>query len=529
MTDAPAAPPSAAVGPAELPLAEVVGSLSLATDLAAGLGPETAVRTCFLATGIGRELGLAGEELRDVYYTALLRFIGCTAFAAESARYGAGDDQAFLRAFTPVDTGKPIAVLRAIVGRVGAGAPAGQRARAVARTLLDPEGPRKLASAHCALAVELGGRLGMSAAVVAALGQIYERFDGKGAPAGLRGARLAPAARIMHVAWRAEVHRAIEGAGTVAAVIADRAGGELDPEIASAFLRRAGELLSVAGAPSAWEAFLAAEPAPRRRVASADLPALARAFAHYVDVKSPFTLGHSVGVAELCTRAAARAGLPEGERAALEIAALLHDIGRVSVPNGIWDKPGALTPLEWERVRQHSYHGERILARTPLLAPYAALAGAAHERADGSGYHRGRSGAAPSRAAAMLAAADVLHALGEPRPHRAALSPDAAGALLAAEVRAGRLERDAVAAVLGAAGQPAPPLPGARPAGLSEREVEVLCLLARGQSNKEMAARLGISPRTVQTHLEHVFEKIGVRTRAAAAVFAVEQRLTGRT
>jgi putative nucleotidyltransferase with HDIG domain len=281
-------------------------------------------------------------------------------------------------------------------------------------------------------------------------------------------------------------------------------------------------LLAASSAPSVWEPFLAAEPAPFVRIDAARVAHVAEAFAHFVDIKSPFTLGHSTGVARLAYAAAREAGVADAER--VRIAALLHDLGRVSVPNGIWDKPGKLNPAEWERVRMHAYQSERILSQTPLLAPYAQLAGHHHERLDASGYHRGI--AQLGREACLLAAADAYHALTEERAYRPAYDRERAAKLLSDEARSGRYARDAVEAVLAASGHGARArVRGGWPAQLSEREVEVLCLLARGLSNKEIAARLFISAKTVQHHVAHIFEKTGVSTRAAAAVYAVENDL----
>jgi HD-GYP domain-containing protein (c-di-GMP phosphodiesterase class II) len=507
-------------------LADLVGALSLATDLAAGLASETALRTCLLAVQLGRALGVQGEALRDIYYTGLLRFIGCTAFAHETAGRLGGDDMGALRALTPADTGSPVSVLVTAVKRVGVGAPPLRRAAAVARVASDPSFGRQIATAHCELAVALAGRLGMGEPVVASLGQIYERYDGKGAPGGLRGTEIALPARMMHVAFRAEAHRGLFGNAEAVAVVRERRGRELDPEIAGAFVRHAAELLAQVGAPSVWEPFLAAEPAPFVRVSPERVGAIAAAFAHYVDVKSPYTLGHSTGVARLAAQAGAEAGLPDSECEILRLAGLLHDLGRISVPNGIWDKPGPLGPIEWERVRHHAYQSERILSQSPLLAPFAQLAGRHHERGDGSGYHRGLTTAALSRPARLLAAADAYHALTEARPHRPAHAAAAAARLLAAAAEAGRFDRPVVEAVLAAAGQRgAVRVRGARPAALSEREVEVLCLLARGLSNKAIAERLVLSPRTVKNHIAHIYEKTGISTRAAAAVFAVDNDL----
>lgn len=511
-------------------LAELIGSLSLATDLAAGLGYETAVRTCLIGTGVGREVGVRGDDLRDIYYTALLRFIGCTAYAHEAAwRYGAGDDQALLRALSPVDIAKPADVLKYAVRGLAPDAGPLRRAGAVARVMSDPKGPKKLATAHCDLATKLAARLGMSGRVIASLGQMYERFDGKGNPLGLTAAQLELPARVLHVAWRAEAQRSLEGEAAALEAVRARSGTELDPDIGAAFLRIAPDLLAQVAEPSAWDLFLDAEPRPWRCIPAEATADVARAFAHYVDIKSPYTLGHSTGVARLAQAAGKQAGLAHDECTNLGVAALLHDLGRVSVPNGIWDKPGKLNPAEWERVRLHPYQTERILARSPLFEPVARIAGHHHERADGSGYHRGLPGSTLARPARMLAAADAYQAMTEERAYRPALSPDQAAQTLAAEARAGRLEREAVGHVLTAAGQRAAArVRGEWPAALSEREVEVLCLLARGLSNKQIAERLMISPHTAQHHVEHILRKTGVSTRAAAAVFAVEHDLLNK-
>lgn len=502
-------------------LAELVGSLSLATDLAAGFGLETALRTCVIAVELGRSTGVSGASLRDVYYTGLLRFIGCTAYSHEQAWYGGGDDMDFSSALAPVDVADAGQVLTTIVRRVGRNAGTLRRARAVLRTLGDPRGPAKFAAAHCDLAVRLAPRLGMSSAVVEALGQIYERWDGKGHPSHLAGEQISLPARLMQIAFCAELHRNLSGPSGAIDVVAHRAGDALDPALAAAFVRNARELFGVHAAPSVWDAFLAAEPLPCARIEPARLSAIAEAFAHFVDIKSPFTLGHSSGVARLAHAAAGALGLADPER--VRVAALLHDLGRVSVPNGIWDKPGKLNAAEWERVRLHAYHSERILTQSPLFAGYAAIAGQHHERVDGSGYHRGATRLA--RETSVVAAADAYHALTEERAHRPAYEPARAAALLLEETQAGRHPRDVVDAVLAVAGHASARPRGAAPGELSEREVEVLCLVARGLTNKQIAQRLAISPKTVQHHVAHIFEKTAVSTRAAAAVFAVEHDL----
>ncbi len=192
--------------------------------------------------------------------------------------------------------------------------------------------------------------------------------------------------------------------------------------------------------------------------------------------------------------------------------------------NAIWDKRGPLAAGEWERVRLEPYVTERMLRQSDALAPLAAIAVQHRERLDGSGYPRALSGAAISQPARILGAADAYQAMREPRPHRAPRSAEEAAAELRAEVKAGRLDGDAAEAVLGAAGHRVSRRREG-PAGLTQREVEVLRLLARGLSNKEIAQRLVISPKTVGNHVEHIYAKIGASTRAAAGLFAMRHGL----
>jgi HD-GYP domain-containing protein (c-di-GMP phosphodiesterase class II) len=198
-------------------------------------------------------------------------------------------------------------------------------------------------------------------------------------------------------------------------------------------------------------------------------------------------------------------------------------MGRVSVPVRIWQKPGQLTADEWERVRLHPYQSERILAPSPFLAALAPVAGTHHERLDGSGYHRGTSAVSLSLPARLLAVADTYHAMTEPRPHRRPLLPEQVAAAIREEVRAGRLDADAAAAVLEVAGQSVRRIE--RPAGLTEREAEVIGLLARGLQTKQVARVLGISAKTADHHIQNAYRKIGVSSRAAATLFAMQHGL----
>jgi HD-GYP domain-containing protein (c-di-GMP phosphodiesterase class II)/DNA-binding CsgD family transcriptional regulator len=514
------------MGNAPFRLAELVGGLALASDLANAFPPEKVLRTVILAVEVGRRAGYDDATLRDAYYVSILRFLGCTGFAHEEAHiYGAGDDSVTRNVMAMADAADPVGTLRAIATGLGRGSSPAARVRAVAHMLLDREVVAKHARAQCDVSLRIAELLGMGDAVRSSLAQVCERFDGKGAPSCISGEGIGPSARLLHVADIAEIAHHRFGEEGARLEIQKRAGRHLDPRLADVFLRHGRELFDALEGASVWERFLAAEAEPVVMADEARADDVAAAFAHFVDLKSVHTLGHSLGVADLAAQGARAAGMPEQAVRELRRAALLHDLGRISVPNGIWDKAGRLGVAEWERVRLHAYYTERIVLRAPAWRPLARIASAAHERLDASGYHRGVPSALLQRPERFLAAADVLHALGEPRPHRPALPLDRAMATLREEAEAGRLDRDAVEAILAGTGSRAPRAPRVWPRGLSDREVEVLRLVARGKSNREIGDLLGISPRTVQNHVAHIYDKIGVYSRAGAALFVTEQAL----
>jgi HD-GYP domain-containing protein (c-di-GMP phosphodiesterase class II) len=514
------------MGATQVRLAELLGGMSLACDVADGFPLEKVLRTVVLAVELGRRHGLADDLLRDVYYTSLLRYAGCTAFAHEEAHlYGAGDDIATRNVMSMADANDPLGVVKSVVLGVGREAALLPRARAVARLLGDGVAVRNHAHSQCEVSIRMATLVGVSAGVTRALADICERYDGKGMPHGRAGDALALAMRVSQVADITEIAHHRTGREGALQVLRRRSGGQLDPAIARTFLAEAPALFEAIEGQSVWDRYLDIEPRPHAAASGQRLDDVAGAFALFADLKSGYTLGHSPAVAELCARAAQAVNLPESERALLRRAALLHDLGRVGAPNRIWDKPGPLSPPEWERVRLHTYWTERILSQSEALRATAGLAAAAHERLTGQGYHRGLPAPALARAARILAAADAYHAMREPRPHRPALGAPAAEKALAAEVAAGTLDRAAVRAVLEAAGARPSSRAGSWPRGLSDREVEVLRLLARGRSNKEIGAALDISPRTAQHHVIHIYRKIEVSSRAAAALFATEQGL----
>ncbi|MGP4089895.1 HD domain-containing phosphohydrolase [Streptomyces sp. KR55] len=508
----------------QLRLMDLLAALPVATDLGMGRPPETAIRSCLLATGLARALDLPDGQVRGVHLASLLRHLGCTATAAVEARLYGGDELASRSAAEPADFGD---VREALALTLGTGRGAGvHRPRLLTRAVVgNLRHGKEIFQSICEAASLLAGRLGLDQEVRDCLYQQFERWDGKGLPQGLAKDEIVLPARISEVANQALLFHRKGGPEAAMAMLERRAGGWFDPSVVDVFERRGSALLREIDAVDPWEAVLQAEPPPVRYISGGELDQVARGFADMVDLKATYLLGHSAGVAELAEGAARSLGLAEREVEDLRRAALLHDLGRVGVPSGIWDKPGPVTRTEREQIRLHPYHTERILACSHVLESLGRIAGLHHERLDGSGYHHGLSAAGIPVTARILAAADTFQAATQDRPHRPARSPARAADLLAEEAAAGRLDPDCVRAVVEAAGQAPSQVRPSRPAGLTDREVDVLRLLARGLSNKEIASGLVISRRTAEHHVQHIYGKIGNSTRAAAALFAMEHDL----
>jgi HD-GYP domain-containing protein (c-di-GMP phosphodiesterase class II) len=514
---------SVAATGSEVRLAEVVATLSLATDLGYGQPMEHVLRSCLIALRLGEQLGLDASERAVVYYVGLLACVGCYADAHEQARWF-GDDIALKAAIYGVDlAGLPM--MSFMMRRVGSGeAPHHRAARRIAFMAGGRREVEGMFVTHCVLTGRLAESLGLGPKVQEGLRHAYERWDGKGEPDGRVGDDVAISSRLMRLARAAEVFHRAGGPSAAIEVARDRRGSEFDPSLVDLFVESAPKLLEDVASTDGWETVIGAEPELAIVLSDAEFESALESIADYVDLKSPFTLGHSRGVADLAESAARRQGMSDADVGLLRRAGLVHDLGRLGVSNTIWDKPGPLTASEWERVRLHPYLTERMLAASQALGPLATLAARHHERLDGSGYARGLSGTALSPGARILAAADVYHAATEPRPYRPAHPPEDAASEVRAEVSAGRLDGDTVEAVLGAAGHQERRR-RERPAGLTAREVEVLRLLARGVSNKEIARRLVISGSTAGKHVEHIYAKLDVSSRAAASLLAVQHGL----
>jgi HD-GYP domain-containing protein (c-di-GMP phosphodiesterase class II) len=506
----------------ELRLADLLAALSLTTDLAMGQPPEKAIRACVVATELARHMGMSEPEVADVYWTTLLKHLGCTATSHEEVDIFGPADLEMRPAAERTDVARP-AEMFGLMQLMGQGTGI-RRVLYLGRAIVGgKEASTSILRAVCEVATQMSARLDLGQDVGRALNESLERWDGKGGPQGLRGEDIASAARIAEPATQAVIFHRVGGSEAASAMIERRAGGWFDPSVAAAFRAVGARVLERLDDQDPWAEVLRAEPRPVRRIPAGRLDAVAEAFADMVDLKSSFTLGHSSGVADLATDAAERLGLPDP--VTVRRAALLHDLGRTAVGTGIWEKVGPLSTTEWEQVRLHPYQTERILARSTVLEPLARIAGMHHERQDGSGYHHGASARDVPPEARVLAAADIYQAMTQARPHRPAHAPEKAAELLVAEARHGRLDPESAGAVREAAGLAPSRTRTAWPADLSDREVDVLRLVARGMSNKGLAEALFISPRTAEHHVQHIYGKIGVSTRAGAAMFAMEHGL----
>jgi HD-GYP domain-containing protein (c-di-GMP phosphodiesterase class II) len=502
---------------------EVLAALSLAIDLGLGQPMEHMLRSSLLALRIAAAAGVDGAARDRIYYANLLAWIGCHADSFELAALFS-DDIAF-RANYYIRDQRGLPMYAGMFSQTGAGLP--PLARVAEWTRFAATGHaavRNLISSHCVSAGVLASRVGLDDGVAGLLAHTFERWDGKGLPEGVSGPAIPLEMRITHLADTAEVFLRREGLAGAVAMVRARRGSHFDPALAELFIGHAGTLTEGLLDIDCWQEALAVAP-DDGTLSGVQLDAVLGAIGDFADLKSPYTAGHSRGVAALAAAAAEEHGLPGDDVAELRRAGWVHDLGRLGVSNQVWDKKEPLSALELERVRMHPYLGERILGRVPGLKGVAALAGSHHERLDGSGYPRGIGGPELGTKQRILAAADSYHASLEPRPHRPPLTPEDAAARLRQEVSAGRHSPEAAEAVLIAAGQQRR-RQHVLPAGLTPREAEILAMLCRGMNTAEIAAELVLARKTVRNHVEHIYAKIGASNRVGATLYAMGHGLT---
>lgn len=522
--------------PGHLRVADLLGALSLAADLTIGLPAEHAIRSCYLGMCIADRLQLTPDQQAGLYYAELLMDLGCTAWTSQFAEYIMSDEIAGRRElFFYTDTSNPVEVVSWAKDYLAAGRPAHVRARQfLAFALHGKEDMREGFRNTCEVAGRFAQRLDMPDMVQTALLSVFEQWDG-GGPNGERGEMVPLISRIVYTTSFLEAFYHIGGRTAAIHLAQQRRGKAFDPSVVDAFLSIASEQVLWEGfeQESAWTSVLSMEPPSQYRyIKEEKLEDIALSFADFADLKSRYSTGHSRRVGDLAERVARRMRLPTAEVATVRRAALMHDLGLVAVPSFTLHKPHEqLTQIELEQLRLHPYYAERLLSRVPVLAPVVPLVAAHHERLDGRGYYRGLSGSQIPVGARIIAVADRFDELSHDTPDHLAIDQEEALKRMSKEVGQAFYPDafEALAQVLQA--DPSAPLAtrinrvAGRPAGLTDREMEILGLLAKGLSRREIAKQLVLSEHTVRHHLEHIYGKIGVSTRVGATLFAVEHNL----
>jgi len=507
-------------------LGELVATLALAQDNAFGQPLESQLRSCLLAQWMCDEADVGAHMRETVYWVSLLRYIGCTGHAHEVANVF-GDEMGIRAQSLVHDASNPAEVIQDVLAFATANHPPEEREQ-VTQSIL--AGAHDWAVNNFASGCEVGdmlvSRLGFDQDVRDALACTFERWNGNGFPVGASGDQIPVAMRIVHVSHDMEATSRRSSPTTALEAVASRGGSAYDPELADLFAANGAVWFERLEKVDPWDEVLAIEPAPHPTRSGAELDEALLVVADFVDLKSPFMSGHSRRCAELAGDAAGVLGLDEAATTTLTRAALVHELGTTAVSNAILDKPTPLTRAERDRVEIHPMLTEQMLRRSPALATLNPVACAHHEKLDGTGYPKGVRIGSANVSACVLAAVDIYVGLTTDRADRPAFS----GAQAATELRVltadGTLEAAAVEAVLSAAGHAtrvkAARRKAERPGGLTGREVDVLRLAARGLTTQQISEELFISPKTADHHIQHIYAKIGVSTRAAAALWAMQ-------
>ena len=505
-------------------LAELLVAFSAVADLGMGLPVGSAARTAGVAIELARACGCPESAVADAYYAALLQHIGCSAFSHEVAAWFT-DEMSIKRAGMSTDFTRKREIVTGYLPRITRDAPPGGRFKTLRAGLVHAQQMTDgYTTANCEVAGAIAERLGLPPGVRLGLLDIFERWNGSGGPKGTAGESIAPTAQLVNIAGYGVFFDNLGGIDAAVGAVRQRAGSYFDPSLCERFTHWAEEWLGDAAAGGFSDRLLDAEPHPYRMVPVEAVDTVLQTFGEAVDLKSPYFHGHSAAVSRLADNACRRLGLDDPQVMNARRAGLVQDIGRVAVPSGIWEHTGPLGSDAWMQVRLHAYHGEQILARCEPLRELAPIAGMHHDRLDGSGYHRSATASQIPMTSRVLAVADAYHALTSSRPHRPAYSAERAAQLVGTEASAGRLDHDAVTAVCAAA-RDAPIARRQGHAGLTERQIAVLRLMAAGRSNKQISVELVISPRTAERHVQDVYARIGVSSRAAAALYGMHHGL----
>jgi len=500
---------------------EVIGVLSLATDFAIGQPLGYGLRSAIASVALAKHMGFAQAVQVEAFYHGLLRYCGCT---AETDKLNAlfGDEIAVRKDFSVIDPADGPEFVRVLMQHVGPARADHPPIEHGDETFINVVGQTvSVFSAHCEVAARIGARLGLSVNVQNNLRQLYERWDGHGFPNHVAGEAISVPVRLVLVVQDALALLDVMPMERVGPVISERSGGPYDPEVAKAFVPLLPHLLAPASDEEAWQSAMAFDAGGDAILHEDEIDAVSEVIADFIDLKSPLIAGHSRAVAELADRAAEVARKSEVERNEVRRAALWHDIGYIAIGG-----TARLDAAEGsEQTRLHPYFAARMVPHAPGLAAIGSIIEQHHERLDGSGFHRGVRGSDLPPEGRLLAVAEAYQNLIEDRPFRVTLTPAQAATRLGEEVTHGTLDGEAVVAVIEAAGQGKRRKKVPFVAGLTAREVDVLQRVARGATTRDIGLDLGISPKTVDNHIQSIYGKLGVNTRGGATLFAMEHGL----
>lgn len=509
-------------------LAELLCALSFATDMSMGQLMEHGLRTAYIGLQIADTMHLPEEDRQGIFYGALLKDAGCTACASIFSTFFAGNDLGPRSDCILLDHDS----MKQAVAWFWRHAPqdvsiAGRIAN-VFSFLTECRGVMKESMAgHCEVGEMFARRLGLPQQVQEAVRYAWERWDGKGMAYGLNGSHIPIAAQVLHLSQVIECAYWAGGATAAKAMARERQGKDFNPELVAAFFKssESPDFWPVLERENVQETVLQMKPpASFDKIAADQIEVVCEVLADFADVKSRNTWNHSLTVAEVAVKTARQMGLGQPQLTKIRLSALVHDLGKAAVPIGVLDKGEGLTGDEWERFRLHPYYTERVLARVGPLSDLAPDAASHHEWVNGEGYHRGLSSVQIPLGGRILAVSDTFVTLSRSEGDNV----DARRILHKMREYVGeRLDGECYEALLGSVTGSAPPKrtrgQDPRYGYLSDREIEVLRLVAAGMTNREVAKELVISDKTVEHHLEHIYNKLGVSSRTSAVVFAVQQ------
>ncbi len=453
--DTPATAPPAASDPpplvaGHLRLSTIIGALSHALDLTEGQPPGHCLRACWIGFHVGQAIGMTRQQLWDLYYTLLLKDAGCSSNAERLCQLYANDDRITKHDYFQVDSDSLRQLARFVFAHTAPGADLRERLSRIIHLLR--HGQRladELVVTRCERGANVARQLGFSDRVAEGIRNLDEHWNGRGRPQRLEGEAIPLASRIALAAQVADVFHQVGGPEAAVAEVRRRRGSWFDPRVADV-------LCDLAVSPSFWAPMQAVDFADRlwdiepghEHIAASEtqLDAIALAFAQIVDAKSHFTFGHSERVGQYAEAVSRQLGLPDDHVAWVRRGALLHDLGKLGVSNSVLDKPGPLDAAEWDAVRRHPALTEDILSRIAPFAELARVAGAHHERLDGSGYPHGLDATRIRLETRIITTADIFDALTAERPYRRALPVEAVMAIMQRE-RGRAIDADCLAAL----------------------------------------------------------------------------------